>query len=175
LWEASSPRAVSLYARAPGARPSGMRKCARHETQWRSDCSAKRTRPVPANCKKTRHLDAVRRGATRRDWGIQRAGCGNVLHAVALSIGHWDNVGRQMGSRKAAGGQQRLREAKSPAPCGIARGRLARLGWQAQDKRACGSNWSKPPCSVAEPPARGQRARTGWGRKRARTLVWIAP
>jgi hypothetical protein len=101
---ASSPRAVSLYARAPGARPSGDVKVrATRKLNGGPDCSvAKRTRPVPAACKKTPHLDAVRCGATRRAWGIQRADCTTIVHAVTLSIGYWDNVGRQTGSRKAA-------------------------------------------------------------------------
>ena len=103
----SSPRAVSLYARAPGARPSGDVKVrATRNLNGGPDCSvAKRTRPVPAACKKTPYLDAVRCGATRRPWGIQRAGCTTIVHAVTLSIGYWDNVDRQMDSRKAARGK----------------------------------------------------------------------
>ena len=79
---------------------------------------------------------------------------GIVLRAVALSIGHWDNVGRQMGSRKAAGGQQRLREAKGPAQGGLKRGlecapavekaRLHGVGCDGGDRRVnrhnCGAN-----------------------------------
>jgi hypothetical protein len=58
-------------------------------------------RPI-RKLKRSPHLDAVKRGDPAHTG--QGAGCVTVLHAVALSIAHWDNVARQKGNRKAAGG-----------------------------------------------------------------------
>jgi hypothetical protein len=99
---------------------------------------------------------------------------------------------QQLGQRRQTNGQPESRRAvssvfmkqKAPRLVGL-RGADWRTWAGGPEISALDSQtWSKLPCSVAqckervgserprpEPPARGQRARTGWGRKRARTLV----